>query len=133
MKAHKFWTALFLSYSLLIFYLSSIPLENAPMISQASGRVPYFDKIGHISEYFIYGLIAFRALRPRTKRALFLSILFLLSYALSDEVHQYFVPFRDPDISDFLADSIGLGLAGFLSLERFASRKQPQMKAPSSA
>lgn len=36
-----------------------------------------------------------------------LSILASSLYGFSDEVHQYFVPHRDADIMDFLADVMG--------------------------
>src|SRR5438093_13620380 len=58
-------------------------------------------KLGHWSEYFIFALLVFRALRYRpdgTRSAFTTAISFL--YAISDELHQAFVPGRTASFSD---------------------------------
>ncbi len=41
------------------------------------------------------------------KRLIFWSIVAATCYGISDEIHQYFVPLRDADFLDFLADMTG--------------------------
>jgi VanZ family protein len=38
---------------------------------------------------------------------LILSILLSFLYGISDEIHQHFVPYRDADLVDVLADMLG--------------------------
>lgn len=37
-----------------------------------------------------------------------LSVLLSSLYGISDEIHQYFVPYRDADLMDILADTLGV-------------------------
>ena len=69
-------------------------------------------KAAHVMEYFILGLLLFRAYRsdsPLTwhpKWALWVIITVIL-YALSDEFHQSFVPSRTASMVDVYIDAIG--------------------------
>lgn len=86
----------FFIYSGLIFILSSIPV-----------KIPYyfFDprKLTlHFIEYFILGTLSFFAIRKKN-----ISIAFPITYGITDEIHQYFVPGRFFDFYDMLVDSIG--------------------------
>ncbi len=45
------------------------------------------------------------------RSALLLAILASIGYGLSDEIHQAFVPTREADVWDVLADSLGACLA----------------------
>jgi len=42
-------------------------------------------------------------------------LLFTIIYGATDEIHQYFVPNRDSDVFDWLADVVG-ALVGYLIL-----------------
>lgn len=82
-----------------------------------------FRKCGHLSEYSVFALLVWRAIRrpqrnsPRPWRwdeaGLTLAIVF--AYAASDELHQVFVPTRTALASDVLIDSSG-GAAALLIL-----------------
>ncbi|MDL1988835.1 MAG: VanZ family protein [Deltaproteobacteria bacterium] len=93
-------------YCLLIFIQSSYPSpENIP-------NLPYLDKLIHFAAYAILGILFFRAFRTQRFKeninlVIMLSILSSSLYGMSDEVHQYFVPYRNADIMDFLADVMG--------------------------
>lgn len=72
-----------------------------------------FFKFLHMVEYAILYFLLFRALystkqkhnfNKASKTALGIAIL----YALSDEIHQYFVPTREGKIRDILIDSLGI-------------------------
>ena len=95
-----------LLYMAFIFYLSS---QSAPLPALTE-RV--WDKALHLIEYSVLCLLLCRALHGEGLAALrvVLLALFLTSaYGASDEVHQSFVPERNADVRDWLADTIGAG------------------------
>ncbi|MCI2431082.1 VanZ family protein [Candidatus Acetothermia bacterium] len=104
------WWTLFLGYALLIFWLSHGPIpEGVPFIRE----IPGFDKLYHALQYALLGFLGLQAFMPRT-RAQFLRVLLLCwFYGLTDELHQAFVPGRGADLIDWLADGLGVGLAGW--------------------
>jgi len=96
-------------YMGLIFIASSIPGKPLPKIST-------IDKLIHLIEFGILSWIlgkAFRTSQKETfiKQASIFSILITILYGIGDEIHQSFVPFRDPGIYDVLFDGIGAILA----------------------
>lgn len=78
-------------------------------------------KVGHVTEYFISGLLVFRAFRsgstqPHVFRWVSLSALFIVLFAISDEYHQSYVASRTPALHDVGLDSLGGLLAIFTSV-----------------
>jgi VanZ family protein len=81
-------------------------------------KVTNFDKLVHFGAFFIYGLslqVAFFAVFQNSnksnnsnKKFAALVIIFGFLFALSDEIHQYFVPNRNADILDLVVDFIGI-------------------------
>lgn len=101
------------SYAGLIFYLSSLshPEAYLPSLIETLG-----DKLLHVLEYGLLGILCYRAFRHAAGpwaagSSLLLAILASAAYGLTDEVHQAFVPFREPDVWDLLADAVGATLA----------------------
>lgn len=86
-------------------------------------------KAAHIIAYFILGILAFNIIRAynlNTKRAILFSILFAFLYAVSDEIHQLFVPGRSGEIRDVLIDTTAAALGVYiyhLINKRLKSRK----------
>ncbi|MDY0186872.1 MAG: VanZ family protein [Syntrophus sp. (in: bacteria)] len=69
-------------------------------------------KAGHVTEYFILGLLFFRALRGNAPqgwqlRRVFYTILAVAVFALSDEFHQSWVASRTASLVDVSIDSAG--------------------------
>lgn len=66
-------------------------------------------KSAHISEYFILCLLIYRALKIdfQEKKLYLLSLLGTFCYALTDEIHQLFVPGRSGQIKDVFIDTSG--------------------------
>lgn len=93
--------------AIIIFISSSIP--NPPT---AGINIPEFDKILHSIGYAVFGYFARRAF-AQTDRDLFsgypgiFAVVFCLLYGTFDEIHQSFVPPRETDPLDLLADTIG--------------------------
>jgi VanZ family protein len=79
------------------------------------------DKINHAGAYFLLMLLAWRAVRwlapGRSNRwHLLAALAFVAFYGATDELHQAFVPGRDCDLFDWLADVTG-GVPGLLSIQ----------------
>jgi VanZ family protein len=107
----------------LIYYLSSRP--------QVSWATPYPDKLLHALEYMALALLLARGLnngilKPMPARRLLLAWVLCLAYALSDEIHQSFVPNRSSDWRDVAADAVGAvaGLAGVTMAGRLLRRRE---------
>jgi hypothetical protein len=89
--------------------------------------VPFGDKYLHVAGYALLGMLFFRAFRSshggnRIFMVILLSISASTAYGISDEIHQYFVPYRTADVMDALADMVGsgLGVLGYsLLMEKF--------------
>ena len=111
LRALWIWGPL-VAYVVLIFYLSSL--------SQIAWAAAYPDYIEHSTEYCGLAVLMTRALnnglnRCVPGRTLLLAFLLCLGYAISDEIHQMFVPNRFADITDVVSDAIGAG-TGLLAL-----------------
>jgi len=96
-----------LGYVLLIFYLSSL--------SQIPWASAYPDYLEHAIEYLGLAVLMARALNGGLNRAvpgrtLLLALLLCVGYAISDEIHQKFVPNRFADVTDVMSDAVGAGL-----------------------
>jgi VanZ family protein len=87
----------------IIFFVSARPLPGPAQ------SVP--DWASHVAAYAVMGLLAARAYsggRPLvTAREVLLATALATAYGVSDEIHQGFVPERNPDIRDAVADLAG--------------------------
>jgi VanZ family protein len=87
-------------------------------------------KAAHVIEYFILGVMLFRAFRAGSKERLWMkwsatSLLVVAFYAAADEIHQAFVSTRTSSALDIGIDAMGGLLAQFFSIlwyRRFAQR-----------
>ncbi len=103
----KYWLPV-ISYAGFIYYSSSLPNPLEQIIPEKA--IIYFDFqrfIYHIIEYAILNLLLYRALKITSKGPQTLAILFTIIYAITDEIHQYFVPGRIFSIQDILIDTFG--------------------------
>ncbi len=93
----------------IIFFFSSIPDLK---IKQLGFWDFVLRKIAHITEYAILSILVVRAFRLSTdfskKKIYVFSTVFSMLYALSDELHQYFVPGRHFATTDLLIDFVGV-------------------------
>jgi len=95
----------------------------------------FIRKCAHLTEYFVFGLLLFRAIRmPRQGwqwRWAFLAILITALYASSDEIHQIFVPSRGASVWDALLDTGGATIAQWAAW--MATRRQSYSRAQESS
>ena len=105
----------FLLYAGLIIYLSHQPGNPNAVLP-----FPHFDKLIHFIEYGVFGIFFARAIATVTDKKIPIIVLGgSLLFAISDEYHQSFVPFRYPDVWDVVYDMLGVGCAsGLHSLTR---------------
>jgi len=105
----------------IIFTFSSMEKVELPMSS-----LSFNDLLFHAVGYFVFGLTLLLAAGPwqgfretPVKVSAFLLAVGML-YALSDEIHQGFVPNRSCSFADFLADSVGIAIAvtGWLVVQK---------------
>jgi len=113
----------------LIFYMSSIPGLNSGLgVWDLILR-----KCAHMFEFGVLALLFARAFR-RTWIALapagivLLSFVLTLLYAISDEVHQSFVPNRGPSAMDVLVDTAGI-VAAFVFVFFLNRRRRDKVVA----
>lgn len=106
-----------LMWAVFIFYLSSIP--------NLSTGLGLWDiiirKIAHILEYGILTFLLWCAVK-NDKRPAYISLswaaIFAIIYALTDEIHQGFVPTRHFSLYDVCIDSVGAILAAWIIRRR---------------
>lgn len=94
-----------LGWAGLIFFSSSLSIPPTPP------TIPFQDKVVH---FVLYGVLAgllfggfFRQRGWLTINAAFWAFLLASLYGVTDELHQLFVPLRQCDVFDWLADTGG--------------------------
>ena len=97
-------------YIVLIFGLSSIQGLQVP------GSFPFMDKVAHLMEYSLFGLLVGRAIRftmtGSSRVAMSVAaISFGSVIGMLDELYQRFVPGRSCDVFDWLTDATAVTLA----------------------
>jgi VanZ family protein len=127
--------ALLLAWMLLIFLFSSEVANSSSARSDVIVQIVsqsiswpqdiltfLIRKAAHIFIYFVLGVLMINVVKdftPTTRRAVLLSILCVMLYAVSDELHQLFIPGRSAELRDVLIDtaagSVGVGLYIVLS------------------
>jgi VanZ family protein len=90
----------------LIVYLSS---QSYPDQHLPSFIFNISDKILHAGEYGILGILLYRAFKQTTRipGSIGLALFCVILFGISDEVHQWFVPQRQADLWDLIADTCG--------------------------
>lgn len=63
-------------------------------------------KLAHFIEYTILGILVYNLIYSYNKK-IYISTIICIIYAISDEIHQLFVPGRSCQILDILIDSMG--------------------------
>lgn len=104
----KYWGPV-LFYCAIIVYLSSqsYPSQHLPSFFYSMS-----DKLLHGLEYGVLGILLYRAFHQamRTLGSISLAIMCAVGFGISDEIHQWFVPNRQLDIWDLLADTLGASI-----------------------
>lgn len=112
-------------WALLIMIASSIPADQLPNV-----QIFGWDKIAHVCVFFIFGILILRSLYHRNKPIIskkqiaILTLVFVVSFGIFDEIFQSIIPGRTSDIYDLIADAVGGILAvSFFNFINFYGRK----------
>lgn len=115
----KIWNyTLVALWSIAIFLVSSWEIVPSPRDTLLNFVLK---KTAHIGEYAVLYWLTFRAVNESAKRKKFLApLVFAVFYAITDEIHQSFVPGRHARVYDVGFDALG----GLLMIARIRSRDQ---------
>ena len=100
-----------LIYMVVILGLSSLPGDNIPKSWLLS-----FDKLIHLIEYFILGLLLMKSMKSISTKMLMIVIPFGIFFGIVDEYLQSFISGRFSSGLDVLADTIGVVIGSLLVL-----------------
>jgi VanZ family protein len=107
----KYWLPA-LVWGSVIFWFSSRPAVQTSAVDWQDFLVK---KAAHFVEYYLLAVLIYRSLASTTnysKLKLVIIAFFLASaYAISDEIHQSFIPGREPRLRDVFIDSAGIVVA----------------------
>jgi VanZ family protein len=114
-------------WAAVIFTMSSVPGSQVP------GR---FGSLAHFVEYAILALLLARALslsHPQASTVIG-AVVLSSAYAVTDELHQSFVPMRVPDPMDWLLDTAGaiVSVLLWLLVANLANRRAQVASTPRS-
>lgn len=103
-----------------IFYLSSHQAISASPVYWQDFTAK---KFAHVTLYFGLAILVFRALKKTTDlsrpQLYFWTIIITGAYAISDEIHQSFVPTRGPSPRDVAIDIVGASLGTWVGKKLF--------------
>jgi VanZ family protein len=105
-------------WSAFIFFWSSIPDLKIQIFVGIINFV--IRKILHITEFAILSFLYYRAVNnnslPKKFSQHFFPVILSFLFAISDEIHQYFVPGRGCSAKDVIIDTVGIffGSLGYL-------------------
>ena len=120
---------IFICWLPLIIYCLAIYIQSSYPGSEKIPRFAFSDKILHFGAYGLLSILFYRAyetlpLKANKRRLFLLSIGSAILYGVSDEIHQYFVPFRQASIMDVMANTIG-SICGVYFYHWWKTQKKP--------
>ena len=106
----------FYLYLILIILGSSIPGRSVPNLFLFS-----WDKLLHVVEYYIFGILGYRAFQFEYKNIRYFLPISGIIFGCIDEAWQSFIPGRYPSYYDIIADGIGVtfGVISFIFFKRY--------------
>ena len=96
-----------------IEFLLERDLTDAEKIKYVDWFVTPVRKGAHLLVYFVLGYLMISTLkefRLVDKRTYIFAVILCMLYAVSDEVHQYFIPGRNAGVIDIVIDTVGSSL-----------------------
>lgn len=108
-KTFSFYLISSLSWMSLIFLTSSVS-DFSPVVGAGNEPSYFTSSVAHI---LLYAILCFLWLKVfitygfNKKKSIALGFLIAVLYGLTDELHQYFTPNREPHVSDWLFDVVG--------------------------
>ena len=105
-------------------------VKNEMYVKFAEGIIR---KLAHLTEYAIGGILIYSFVltyKLRSKLQFIFSWLFVIAYAITDEVHQLFIPGRTGRIVDVYIDALGalIGICGVLFIMKILENRNNNIK-----
>lgn len=113
---------------LLLFLMLVIISWQALSPSPAAFTNQFNDKIGHLLVFLLLAALADHAYANTTFNLT--KSLWLLSYGLTIEVLQHFIPEREFSLLDLLADAVGIGLYAITAIHLLKRTPTPPRNPP---
>lgn len=116
-------------YMIFIFILSSLPSDaivNTPFSWDQA-----FKESLHLIEFgILYGLwvLFFLVQGKLTTKTSILAAVLAIAYGFTDELHQYFVPYRSATVIDLVKDTIGVLVLFYIVKVSYFGEKLPRFK-----
>jgi len=103
----------------LILYCLFIYIQSAHPSPEQIPSIPFIDKVLHCAAYGIMGILFYRAcqtlrIKDNIHMLILISVVSASLYGISDEIHQSFVPFREAEVADVIADMLGAAIGVLL-------------------
>ena len=119
----------FICWLPLIIYCLAIYIQSDYPRPEKVPTFAFSDKMLHFGAYGLLGILFFRAYETLPLKAnkillILLSIGSATLYGVSDEIHQYFVPFREASILDAVANTMG-SICGVYFYHLWKAQKKP--------
>ncbi|MEH7235247.1 VanZ family protein [Bacillus sp. JJ1562] len=116
-------------YMIFIFILSSLPSDAIVNTPFSWDRA--FKESLHLIEFgILYGLwvLFFLVQGKFTPKTSILAAALSIAYGFSDELHQYFVPYRSATVIDLVKDTIGVLVLFWIVKVSYFGEKLPRIK-----
>ncbi|MEH7224979.1 VanZ family protein [Bacillus sp. JJ1566] len=116
-------------YMIFIFILSSLPSDAIVNTPFSWDRA--FKESLHLIEFgILYGLwvLFFLVQGKFTPKTSILAAVLSIAYGFSDELHQYFVPYRSATVIDLVKDTIGVLVLFSIVKVSYFGEKLPRFK-----
>ena len=114
----KYFGKLFFAVSWTIIVLILLSLPGTMLPDEPSFKIPNLDKFVHICLFggFVLLWCMYISRKQQSTRKLLQSFFYIFIIAVSfgitmEYVQKYFIPFRDFELGDIIADMVGAGLA----------------------
>lgn len=111
-------------FAIVIFGFSHVPGASYP------AHPGFLNYIAHFCEYMVFAsliVIGLHGGKLKPWQVFIIALLLASAYAVSDEIHQYFIPGRVSDPMDWLTDTAGAALGALVTMlivRRIDGKKQ---------
>ncbi|MBN1982887.1 MAG: VanZ family protein [Chitinivibrionales bacterium] len=103
-----------LSFPLYLWFFFMVLATSIPGNKLPETTLINLDKLVHMMIYCVFAFLLFRFLYLKrsfpVRKAIIAVLIIGVGYAIIDELHQLFIPFRSCSVIDMIADFVGVGL-----------------------
>lgn len=101
-------------FAFILFVILEANNHGTNSVFQSLVEIPHKDKIGHFSLHGLLGLLLDYALLGKDykwkSRNIPVALIWVMSFAIVEEISQYWIPSRNCDYKDAIADLLGVAI-----------------------